>query len=67
MSQNWRIGKVEGAKTRTDGYVPEVIISYKDTSGDSTQDWFHRTVERPVRMSSSYSILMMRAGKKIWI
>ena len=40
---------MEGVKTGTDGYIFEVIISYKDTSDDSTQDWFHRTVERPVR------------------
>ena len=49
MGQNWRVSKVEGVKTGSDGYVCQVIIAYKDTSGDSTQDWFHRTVEWPVR------------------
>ena len=38
MGQNWRVGKVEGVKTGSDGYVRQVIITYKDTSGDSRQD-----------------------------
>ena len=29
MSQDWRIGKVEGVKTGTDGYVCEIIILQK--------------------------------------
>ena len=49
MSANWRSGKVENVKIGADGFVRTVTISYKDTSAENTEDWTHRTVDRPVR------------------
>ena len=49
MSSQWRVGKVEKVMVGDDGFVRRAIISYKDTSSDCSEDWLHRTVERPVR------------------
>ena len=49
MSADWRAGKVEEVKIGEDGYVRKVRIAYKDTSAQDSDDWIHRTVDRPVR------------------
>ena len=49
MSATWRLGKVEKVKLGADGFVREVIVSYKDTSSENPDDWIHRAVRRPVR------------------
>ena len=48
MSATWRLGKVEKVKLGADGFVREVIVSYKDTSSENPDDWIHRAVSRPV-------------------
>ena len=49
MSATWRIGKVEEVTIGKDGFVREILIAYKDISGNDSTDWTHRTVSRPVR------------------
>ena len=49
MSSKWRVGIIENVKFGRDGFVREVTVSYKDVSSDDAEDWFSRTVERPVR------------------
>ena len=49
MSATWRLGKVEKVKYGADGFVRQVIVSYKDTNSDNPDDWIHRAVSRPVR------------------
>ena len=49
MSANWRIGKVEKVKVGADGCVRQVTIAYTDSYSNNPEDWFHRSVDRPVR------------------
>ena len=49
MSSSWRVGKVENVTVGKDGFVRHAVISYKDVSSDCSEDWIHRSVERPVR------------------
>ena len=49
MSADWRTGKIEEVKIGDDGYVRKVRVAYKDTSAQDSDDWIHRSVDRPVR------------------
>ena len=49
MSAKWLIGKVEEVKIGRDGCVRDATVAYKDTTSDNSEDWIHRTVDRPVR------------------
>ena len=44
MSAAWRLGKIEDTKIGKDGFVREATVAYKDSSGDTPEDWTHRCV-----------------------
>ena len=49
MSATWKVGKVEQVMMGADGFVQEVVVSYKDTGSDTPEDWNYRALNWPVR------------------
>ena len=38
MSATWRLGKVEQVMLGSDGFICEVVVSYKDIGSDNRED-----------------------------
>ena len=48
MASDWRLSKVETVKIGEDVCVRQAKVAYEVTSQDDSDDWLHRTVDRPV-------------------